>query len=167
MPFRETLVGPRWLAAAGAATLVFLVAVTVISAPVVISNASDVGGWTIALLIAAFFLVLGAGLIGLTRRIHIAVSDSHINARLATFRVMHTPVAQVESCKIANVSPAQAGGLGWRVVGSKRFVLWSAGPAVWVKLSDGTSRVLRTEHSRELQAAIEAAASTSQASSDF
>lgn len=75
MSFRETLIGPRWLAVAGASTLVFLALVTLISAPVVIGNAAEIGGWVIALLIAAFILILGAGLIGLDRRSRVIRTD--------------------------------------------------------------------------------------------
>lgn len=155
MLFRETLIGPRWLAAAGALTLTFLAVVTVISAPIVVANASAIGGWVITVIMAGFILILGAGIIGLARRITISVSDTHVDAHLALFRVMHIAVADVGHVEVGDVSPLQAGGLGWRVVGSDRFVLWSAGPAVWLTLIGGGSRVLRTERAHELQSAIQ------------
>lgn len=161
MLFRETLIGPRWLAIAGASTLVFLALIAVISVPVVADNAMEIGGWVIALLIVAFVLILGAGLIGLTRRTHVSVTDTHIDAHLAPFRVMHIALSEVDDTKVADVTPRQAGGIGWRAVGSDRFVVWSAGPAVWVKLTDGASRVLRTERAPDLQAAIEGAVQAS------
>ena len=152
--FRETLIGPRWLAVAGAMTLVLLVVVTVISAPAVIGHADVVGAWTIALLVAGFLLILAAGLLGLTRRITIAVSDTHVDARLTPFRVIHLPLADVDLVEVTEVTVAQAGGVGWRLAGSEQFVLWSAGAAVRVTTAGGRSRVLRTEHPQELRAAI-------------
>lgn len=155
MLFRETLVGPRWLAVAGASSLVFLAVITVISAPVVVSNVEEVGGWVIVLFIAAFILILGAGLIGLDRRIGASVSATHIDAHLSLFRVMHIPVSDIEKVEVADVSPSQAGGLGWRVVGSDRFVLGSSGPALWLTLTDGHSRVIRTDRPEDLRKAIQ------------
>lgn len=156
MLFRETLIGPRWLAVAGASTLVFLALVTVISAPVVIGNAAEIGGWVLALLIAAFILILGAGIVGLDRRIRVSVNATHIDAYLSLFRVMHIPVSDVRHVEIADVSASRAGGLGWRIVGSDRFLLWSSGPAVWLSLTDGRSQVMRTDRPVELQNAIRA-----------
>lgn len=134
----------------------FLALVTVISAPVVIGNAAEIGGWVIALLIAAFVLILGAGFIGLDRRIRVSVSATHIDAHLSLFRVMHIPVSDVHHVEIAEVSPSQAGGLGWRIVGADRFLLWSSGPAAWLTLTDGRSQVMRTDRPVELQNAIRA-----------
>lgn len=161
MLFRETLIGPRWLALAGASTLVFLAVVTAISAPVVVGNVEEIGEWVIVLLVAAFILILGAGLIGLSRRIRVSVSATHIDAHLSLFRVMHIPVSDVERVEIADVNPSQTGGLGWRIVGSDRFVLWSSGSAVWLTLTNGGSRVIRSPRSEELRDAIQ---SVSQAS---
>lgn len=155
MLFRETLIGPRWLAVAGASTLVFLAVVTAISAPVVVGNVEEIGEWVIVLLVAAFILILGAGLIGLSRRIRVSVSATHIDAHLSLFRVMHIPVSDVERVEIADVNPSQAGGVGWRIVGSDRFVLWSSGPAVWLTLTNGGSRVIRSARSEELRDAIQ------------
>ena len=153
-PFRETLIGPRWLAVIGAMTLGFLVVVTAISAPVVIGQTGEVGAWTIALLVAGFFLILAAGLLGLTRRITIVVSDTHIDGRLTPFRVIHLPLSEVDRVEVIEITVAQAGGVGWRLAGSEQFVLWSAGAAVRVTTADGRSRVLRTEHPEELSTAI-------------
>ena len=152
--FRETLIGPRWLAVAGALTLGFLVVVTAIAAPVVIGQAGEVGAWTIALLVAGFLLILAAGLLGLTRRITIAVSDTHVDARLTPFRVIRLPLTEVDRVEVTEVTVAQAGGVGWRFAGSAQFLLWSAGAAVRVTMADGRARVLRTEHPDGLRAAI-------------
>lgn len=152
--FRETLIGPRWLAVAGAMTLVLLVVVTVISAPAVIGRADEVGAWTVALLVAGFLLILAAGLLGLTRRITIAVSDTHVDARLTPFRVIHLPLADADLVEVTEVTVAQAGGVGWRLAGSEQFLLWSAGATVRVTTVGGRSRVLRTDHPEELRAAI-------------
>ncbi|WP_341955947.1 hypothetical protein [Microbacterium sp. LWH13-1.2] len=153
-PFRETLIGPRWLAVAGAMTLVFLVVVTAISAPVLIGRADEVGAWTITLLVVGFILILGAGLLGITRRITIAVSDTHVDGRLTPFRVIHLPLSEVDRVEVIEITVAQAGGVGWRLAGSEQFLLWSAGAAVRVTTVGGRSRVLRTEHPEELRAAI-------------
>lgn len=161
MLFRETLLGPRCLAFAGASTLAFLAVMTAISAPVVVGNIEDVGGWNIGLLIAGFILILGAGLVGLDRRIRVSVSATHIDAHLSLFRVMHIPVTDVDKVEVADVSPSQAGGLGWRIVGSDRFVLWSSGSAVWLTLTNEGSRAIRSDRSEELRDAIQ---SVSQAS---
>ncbi|MBW8762640.1 MAG: hypothetical protein JF592_08635 [Microbacterium sp.] len=93
MLFRETLIGPRWLAVAGASTLVFLAVITANSAPVVVGNVEEIDGWVVALLVAAFILILGAGLIGLDSRIRVSVSATHIDAHLSLFRIMHIPVS--------------------------------------------------------------------------
>ncbi|MBT9605940.1 hypothetical protein [Microbacterium sp.] len=161
MLFRETLIGPLWLAVAGVSTWVFLAVITAISAPVVVGNVEEIGAWVVALLATAFILILAAGLIGLDRRIRVSVSATHIDAHLSLFRVMHIPVSDVEELEVADVSPSQAGGLGWRIVGSDRFVLWSSGSAVWLTLTDGRSRVIRSNRSAELRDAIQ---SVSQAS---
>ncbi|WP_120494728.1 hypothetical protein [Microbacterium phyllosphaerae] len=153
-PFRETLIGPRWLAVAGAMTLIFLLVVTAIAAPVVIGRADEVGAWTIALLVAGFILILVAGLLGITRRITIAVSDTHIDGRLTPFRVIHLPLTEVDRVEVIKITVAQAGGVGWRLAGTEQFVLWSAGAAVRVTTADGRSRALRTEHPEELSTAI-------------
>lgn len=153
--FHETLIGPRWLAAAGVSTLVFLAVITAISAPVVVGNVEDVGGWVIVLLIAGFILILGAGLVGLDRRIRVSVSATHIDAHLSLLRVMHIPVSGVEKIEVADASLSQAGGLGWRLVGSDRFVLWSSGPAVWLTLTGGRSRIIRTDRPEQLRNAIQ------------
>ena len=152
--FRETLIGPRWLAATGASTLILLAVVTAISAPVVITRADAVGGWMIALLVAAFVLIVFAGVVGLTRRITISVSDLHLDVRLTPLRVMHIPLEEVDRAEVGDVTPGQAGGLGWRLAGSEQFALWSAGSAVRVALTGGRSRVLRTDRPEELRAAI-------------
>lgn len=154
MLFHESLIGPRWLAAVGATTLVFLAVITAISAPVVAANAERIGEWVIVLLLAAFVLVLSAGLIALIRRITVSVTETHISAHLTPFRVIHINLADVVHAEIAQVSLAQAGGLGWRTARSDRFVLWSAGPAVWVLLSDGSSRVLRSERAQDIMQAV-------------
>lgn len=139
----------------------FLAVITVISAPAVVGNAAEIGGWVIALLIATFVLILGAGLIGLDRRIRVSVSATHIDAYLFLFRVMHIPVSDVHHVEIAEVSPSQAGGLGWRIVGADRFLLWSTGPAVWLTLTGGRSRVIRTDRPQELQKSIQSVSQTS------
>lgn len=163
MLFRETLVGPRWLAVAGASTLVFLAVITAISAPVVLGNVEEIGGWVIVILIAALILILGAGLIALDRRIRISVNATHIDAHLSLIRVMHIPVSDVEHVEVSDVSPSQAGGLGWRIVGSDRFVLWSSGPAIWLTLADGRSRAIRTDRAEELRKIIQSVSQTSPA----
>lgn len=160
MLFRETLIGPRWLAVAGASTLVFLAVITAISAPVVVGSVGEIGGWVVVLLVAAFVLILGAGFIGLDRRIRVSVSATHIDAHLSLFRVMHIPVSDVDRVDVADASPSQAGGLGWRIVGSDRFVLWSSGSAVWLTLTNGGSRVIRTDHPEELRDAIQSLSQT-------
>jgi hypothetical protein len=154
MLFRETFTGSLWLAIAGWATLVFLVVVTAIATPVVVSNSDRIGGWVIALLIVAFILILGAGLLGVIRRISVSVDSTHVDAYLTPFRVMHIPLAQIERVDVAEVGLGQAGGVGWRIVGSDRFVLWSAGPSVWLRLRAGGSRILRTNRADELGAVI-------------
>ena len=156
-PFRETLIGPRWLAVAGAMTLIFLLVVTAIAAPVVIGRVDKVGAWAIALLVAGFILILVAGLLGITRRITIAVSDTHIDGRLTPFRVIRLPLAEVDRVEVTEVTVAQTGGVGWRLAGSEQFLLWSAGAAVRMTTVGGRSRVLRTEHPKELSTAIASA----------
>lgn len=164
MLFRETLIGPRWLAVAGASTLVFLAIITAISAPVVVGNVEEIGGWVLVLLVAAFVLILGAGFIGLDRRIKVSVSATHIDAHLSLFRVMHIPVSDVAKVEVADVRLSQAGGLGWRIVGSAQFVLWSSGSAVWLTLTNGGSRVIHSDRSEELRDAIQSVTQASPAS---
>lgn len=155
--FRETLIGPRWLAVAGAMTLGFLTIVTAISAPVVIGRADEVGAWTITLLVAGFVLILAAGLLGLARRITVTVTETHVEARLTPFRVVRIPLTEVDRVEVIEITVAQAGGVGWRLAGAEQFLLWSAGAAVRVTTVGGRSRVLRTEHPEELRAAIRSA----------
>jgi hypothetical protein len=137
-----------------------LAGLTVISAPVVVANAVEVGAATVSGLGGAFILVMGAGLIGLRRRIRVSVSDTHLSASLTPIRVMHVRLAEVEDVEVSEVTVAQAGGLGWRMVGCNRFVLWSGGPAVWVTLAGGGRRVIRTDRAQELRDVILKAAPT-------
>ncbi|MFB4353969.1 hypothetical protein RAC69_12540 [Microbacterium sp. LS_15] len=160
--FRETQVGPRWLAVAGAMTLVFLAAITAIAAPVVLANAERLGGGAIVLLVVGFVLVLGAGLLALRRRIALSVTSTHIDARLSPFRVMHIPLTDIERVDVVEVRPSEAGGVGWRVVGADRYLLWSAGPAVRLTLSKGSTRTLRSDHAVELRTAIDSARTAQQ-----
>lgn len=153
MLFREVLRGPTWLGVAGVLTLVFLAVVTVIAVPVVV-GAPHISGWTIAVIIASFFLVLLAGLIGLTRRIRVSVGGVHIDAHLAGFRVMHIPMSDVRHTEVREATSRQAGGIGWRIVGTDRFLLWTSGPAVWVTLEGGGRRIIRSDRAQELQSAI-------------
>ena len=73
---------------------------------------------------------------------------------MRAFRVVHIPLAEIDDVDVTEVTPAQAGGLGWRIVGSEQFVLWSAGPAVRLRLISGASRVIRTDRADELSDAI-------------
>lgn len=155
--FRETLIGPRWLAVAGAMTLGFLTIVTAISTPVVITRADEVGGWTIALLVVGFVLILAAGLLGLAGRITVTVTETHVEARLTPFRVVRIPLTEVDRVEVIEITVAQAGGVGWRLAGSEQFLLWSGGAAVRVTTTGGRTRVLRTEDPEELRAAIRSA----------
>lgn len=154
MWFRETLVGPRWLAMAGAVSLVLVVVVSVLTLPVVWGRIDEISPGVRAVGGVAMLAVTAAGALGVTRRITVAVGPTHLDARLGPLRVMHVPLSHIVEVRAAGVDPATAGGIGWRVVGRRRFVLWSAGPAVWVTLSDRSTRVLRTDRADELLVAL-------------
>lgn len=155
--FRDTITGPRWMAVTGAATLTFLVAIMAIAAPAVIAEPERTGAWAIIVLLVAAVLILGAGLLALTRRIVLSVTSTHVDARLSPVRVMHIALTDIERVDVVEVTPSEAGGVGWRVVGADRFLLWSAGPAVRLTLSGGGTRTLRSDRAVELQAAIDSA----------
>lgn len=155
MLFRDVAIGPRWLAIFGVLTLVFLAMVAAIATPVLVAGADQVSGWLLALVIGAFLLILGAGALGVIRRVTITVSSSHVDAYLTPFRVMHIPIGAVRRVEVAEVTPRQAGGIGWRFVGQDRFILWSSGPAVWLTLADGRVRVLGSARAQELRDTIE------------
>ncbi|KNY05810.1 hypothetical protein [Microbacterium sp. GCS4] len=153
-PFRDTIVGPRWLAITGAATLVFLAVIIAVAAPAVVAEREHVGAWTVVVLLIGAVLVLGAGLLALTRRIVLSVTSAHVDAWLSPFRVEHIPLADIERIDLVDVTPSGAGGVGWRILGTDRFLLWSAGPAVRLTLSQGSTRTLRSDRAVELRAAI-------------
>ncbi|PRB07247.1 hypothetical protein [Microbacterium sp. MYb64] len=159
--FHETSVGPRWMVYLGAAVLVFLAAITAIVVPAIVAKPDAPDPWIIWLLPVAFLVILVAGVLFLLRRITLTVSDTHITARLVPFRVMHIPLAEVRQVETTTVTIGDAGGLGWRLAGSARFLLWSPGPAVCVTLTDGRTRVLRTDHAPELTRVITTSALTS------
>ena len=159
--FHETSVGPRWMAYLGAAVLVFLAAITAVTIPAIVAKPDAPNPWIVWLLPVAFLLILVAGVLFLLRRITLTVSDTHITARLVPFRVMHIPLAEVRQVETTTVTIGDAGGLGWRLAGSARFLLWSPGSAVCVTLADGRTRVLLTDHAPELTRVITTSAPTS------
>ncbi len=154
MRFHDTSIGPRWLAIAGVASLLLVVVISVIAFPVVRGQIDRIGPVALTVGALALLAVVAAGVLGMLRRITIAVGPTHLDARLVPLRVMHVPLSRIVEVRVADVDPAAAGGIGWRIVGRRRFVLWSAGPAVWVTLSDGSTRVLRTDRADDLRAAL-------------
>ena len=156
MRFHDTTIGPRWLAIAGASSLVLVVVISVIAVPVVWGQIDRIAPGVLAVGALALLAVIAAGVLGMVRRITVAVSPSHLDARLVPFRVMHVPLSRIVEVRVGDVDPVTAGGIGWRLVGRRRFVLWSAGPAVWVTLNDGSTRVVRTDRADDLRAALSA-----------
>lgn len=156
MRFHETLVGPRWLATAGALTLAFVAVLAVIALPVMIALIDRVGIGTLVVCGVGLVAIVGAGAMGLARRIIVIVDDTHVDVRLVPFRVMHLPRERVTEVRVCEVHPAMAGGIGWRIVGRRRIALWSAGPAVRLTLEDGSLRILQTSRAEELRSAISA-----------
>lgn len=156
MRFHETLVGPRWLAVAGALTLVFVAVLAVVALPSMLARIDRVGIGALVACAAGLLAAVGAGALGLARRITLTVDDTHLDVRLVPFRVMHVPRGRIVDAHVCAVDPATAGGIGWRIRGRQRIVLWSAGPAVRLTLEDGSLRILQTSRPEELRSAVSA-----------
>ena len=151
--FSETIAGPRWLSVAGASTLAIVVLTTAVSVRVLLL-AEDVPVWLFLVFGVEHLVALGAAAVMILRRITISLGDTHLDARLEPLRVMHVRLKDVTCVDVADLSARSSVGIGWRIVGRDQFVLWSAGPAVWLTLADGQRRVIRTDRADELSRTV-------------
>lgn len=153
MLFREKTSAPCWLRGTGVAIWAFLVVMTGLVIPVLAKDTEAAGG-LIALLVITFIVIAGTGLISVVGTITVAIDGNYLDAHLAPFRVMHVRLKDVTDVEVADLSARSAAGIGWRIVGRDQFVLWSAGPAVWLTLADGRRRVIRTDRADELSRTV-------------
>jgi hypothetical protein len=134
--------------------------VTAVAVPALAADAEAVSRGLLAVLVGSGVLAVGAGvLLLLLRRTRVTVSGDFLDAHLMPIRVMHIALGEVAEVEVPEVGPSRTGGIGWRVVGSGRFLLLSSGPAVRVTLTAGGRRVLRSDRADELARCISAAAS--------
>jgi hypothetical protein len=156
--FVEEQSGPTWFRALGVLAAVILV----VASALLVASIARLWGQTDALLLLGALVVL-VGIVGLTastglsNRIAVSVDDSRIVGRLAPFRVFTIPADEIVESRPDEVTIVRAGGLGYRLMPTGRYLLFDDGPAVAVHTRGGRTYVVRTDRRDELVAAIEAA----------
>lgn len=144
------------MAVVGIMSLMLLLFVMWLAIPQLIAAPEKLGGATSVVLIAsaAAAAVAVAVVLLLLRRSIVVITDTHVNAYLVPFRIMHISREEIEGVDIVDVAFSDSRGWGWRLAGTEQFLLWSAGPAVRLTLTRGRSRVLRSDRAAEMAAAI-------------
>jgi len=138
----------------GIVTLALLVFVAWLGVPALVARPEPVDAWLLILMVSSTVMVLIAVMLLLVRRATVVVTPTHVDAHLDPFRIMHISVEEIEAVEVVDVSFADSRGWGWRLAGTEQYLLWSAGPAVRLGLTKGRSRVLRSDRTAELVAAI-------------
>jgi hypothetical protein len=159
--FIEEQSGPAWLRALGALAAVILVG----AAALLIAAIARLWGRSDALLLLGTLVVLIgvvglAAVTGLSNRITVRVADGRIVGRLFPFRVFAVPSGDIVGLGSDEVTTVRAGGIGYRVTPTGRYLLFDGGPAVVVQTRSARTYVVRTNRPDELIAAIEAARAT-------
>lgn len=152
--FRERSFGPRWMVVLGIVTLALLTFIMWLAIPELIAQPDKLNAGIVVLLLVSTVMVVIAVVLLLTRRATVVVTETHVDAYLDPFRIMHISLDVIEGVDIIDVDFADSRGWGWRLVGTEQYLLWSAGPAVRLTLTKGRSRVLRSDRAAEMVRAI-------------
>lgn len=142
------------MAVVGIMSLMLLLFVMWLAIPQLIAAPEKLGGATSVVLIASAVAVAVAVVLLLLRRSIVVITDTHVEAYLVPFRIMHISLEEIEGVDIVDVAFSDSRGWGWRLAGTEQFLVWSAGPAVRLTLTRGRSRVLRSDRAAEMAAAI-------------
>lgn len=152
--FRERITGPRWMVVAGIITLALLIFVMWLAIPELTAAPEKVNGGLVALLFVSTVMVVIAVVLLITRRSTIVITETHVDAHLDPFRIMHIPLDAIEAVDVVHADFSDSRGWGWRLVGTEQYLMWSGGPAVRLTLTKGRSRVLRSDRAGEMVGAI-------------
>jgi hypothetical protein len=146
----ERQAGPVWLRVLGAVAAVVMVIAAVLLIPAIIRTW---GTTSTGILLAALIALLVVGLAavtGLLASSSVRVDDGRVVGRLTPFRVFVIPVDDIIGIDQAEVSPAQAGGIGYRLKPAKRFLLFNGGAAVRLETREGRTYFIRSDRGREM-----------------
>jgi hypothetical protein len=156
--FIEEQSGPAWLRALGVLAAVILVGA---AALLVAAIARLWGRFDALLLLGTLVVLIGvvglAAVTGLSNRITVRVADGRIVGRLFPFRVFAVPVGDIVDLGRDEVTTVRAGGIGYRLTRTGRYLLFDDGPAVALQTRAGRTYVIRSDRPDELVAAIETA----------
>lgn len=139
---------------AGIITLALLIVVMWLAIPELIAAPEELNAGIVALLAVSTAMVVIAGVLLILRRSTVVITGTHVDAHLDPFRIMHISLEAIDGVEIIDVDVSDSLGWGWRLAGTEQYLLWSAGPAVRLTLTDGRSRVLRSDRADELVAAL-------------
>ncbi|WP_213815729.1 hypothetical protein [Glaciihabitans sp. dw_435] len=156
--YREHQPGPRWLRAVGVFCVAILLPVSAVMANAVAQRwGTGSALWVLACMV--FFIVaIGlASLICLANTIDIRVTHRDITGLVVPLRVFRIHTEEITAIEPATVTPTHAGGIGYRVTPSARYLLFNAGPAVRITTRTGRIYVVRSLRPDALIAAIEPA----------
>ncbi len=152
--FREQSTGPRWMVVVGIVTLVLLIFVMWLAIPELVPAPEKLNAGVVALLLVSIGMVVIGMVLLIMRRSTVVITETHVDAYLDPFRIMHISGDAIEGVEIVDVDFSDARGWGWRLAGTEQYLLWSAGPAVRLTLTKGRSRVLRSDRAAEMAAAV-------------
>jgi hypothetical protein len=157
----ERQTGPAWLRLTGAAAAAVVAAAAVLLIPAIIRTWGTAStGVLVAALIALIAIVGLAAVTGLLASISVRVQNGEVVARLTPFRVFAIPVEDIIGTGQAQVSPADAGGIGYRLKPGKRFLLFDGGAAVRLETREGRTYFIRSDRGPEMVDSIAQARST-------
>jgi hypothetical protein len=159
--FVEEQSGPAWLRALGALAALILIA----AAALLVAGIAQLWGQADALLLLGCLVLLVAlvgftAATGLLNRITVRVAAGRIVGRLSPFRVFAIPAGEVVGMRPAEATVSRAGGIGFRLTRTGRYLLFDDGPAVALQTRAGRTYVIRSDRPDELVAAIETARAT-------
>ncbi len=149
----ETQRGPLWMRILGIVVAVGTLAI-VIPAEITLAAAGGSIAYQLVLMGGGTVAVVGGMVLGMGA-IRVTVSEHELRAHILPFRVFKLRKSEIVSSDTAQISPRDAGGLGYRITPSGRFLLWDAGPAVQIRTLGGRSYYLRSPNPAALQAQVE------------
>ena len=120
-------------------------------------------GWgtsSAGILLASVLVLVGivglAAVTGLLNQIRVRVADGRVVGHLLPVRVFAIPVDTITGLQPTNISAAEAGGIGYRLMPAARYLLFNAGPAVRVETRRGRNYFIRSDRPDQMIDAIEA-----------
>lgn len=151
----ERQTGPAWLRVIGAAAAAVVILSALLVIPAIIRTwGTSSTGVLVTALIALLVIVGLAAVTGLLATISLRVEDGVVVGRLTPFRLFAIPVGEITSTDQAQVSPAEAGGIGYRLKPTKRFLLFDGGAGVCLETRDGRTYFIRSNRGIEMAQSI-------------